>query len=77
MKIGIPRETFPGERRVALTPAVAPALVRLGVEVVVESGAGLAAGFPDEAFAAKGARAEALGSDVVLQVRTLGAGTAS
>jgi NAD(P) transhydrogenase subunit alpha len=78
MKVGIPRETFPGERRVALTPAVVPSLLRLGVEIRVESGAGLSAGFPDDAFEAKGARvvsarAEALDSDVLLQVRTLGA----
>jgi H+-translocating NAD(P) transhydrogenase subunit alpha len=54
--IGVPRETLAGERRVSLTPAVVPALVKLGASVVVESGAGLAAGFPDDAFVDKGAR---------------------
>jgi NAD(P) transhydrogenase subunit alpha len=78
MKVGVPRETFPGERRVAVTPGVVPALVRLGAEVIVESGAGKEAGFTDEEYGAKGARvvtsrADALQADVVLQVRTLGA----
>ena len=75
MIVGIPSETFPGERRVATTPAVVPSLLKLGVEVVVESGAGEAAGFPDLAFVEKGARlgtrAEALAAEVLLQVRSL------
>ena len=50
MIVGIPRETFPGERRVALVPAGAPVLTKLGVEVLLEAGAGLRAGFPDAAF---------------------------
>ena len=54
MRVGVPKETSSGERRVALVPE---ALARLGdgVEVVVESGAGTAAGFPDEAFREAGA----------------------
>jgi NAD(P) transhydrogenase subunit alpha len=77
MKVGVVRETFPGERRVALVPAVVPALVKAGLEVVVEAGAGVAAGFPDEQFCARGAkiaasRAEALAAETLLQVRALG-----
>jgi len=56
MIVGVPRETFPGERRVALVPAVVPALTKGGLEVVVEAGAGADAGFLDAEYAAKGAR---------------------
>jgi NAD(P) transhydrogenase subunit alpha len=56
MVIGVPRETFPGERRVALAPAVLPNLAKAGFEVLVESGAGAAAGYPDAAYSVKGAR---------------------
>src|ERR1700726_3351912 len=56
MIVGVPRETFPGERRVALVPAVVPALSKGGLEVVVEAGAGEDAGFLDAEYAAKGAR---------------------
>jgi proton-translocating NAD(P)+ transhydrogenase subunit alpha len=78
MKIGVPRETFPGERRVALVPSLLPALTGLPAEVWVESGAGTEAGFGDDAYEARGARvtpsrAEVLGADLVVQVRTLGA----
>ncbi len=78
MKVGVVKETFAGENRVALIPASVPPLVKAGFEVLVEAGAGSAAGFTDEAFAAKGARvagsrAEVFeGVDVVLQVRSLG-----
>ncbi len=78
MKLGVPKETFPGERRVALVPAVVPALVKAGHEVIVETGAGVAAGFPDQEYVERGARvaasrAEVLAeSDVLLQVRGLG-----
>ena len=40
MIVGVPKESFPGERRVALVPAVIPSLLKAGFEVVVESGAG-------------------------------------
>ncbi|HQH26245.1 MAG TPA: NAD(P)(+) transhydrogenase (Re/Si-specific) subunit alpha, partial [Oligoflexia bacterium] len=46
MIIGVPKETFPGENRAALSPAVVPALVKKGFEVVIESGAGTSAAFP-------------------------------
>jgi NAD(P) transhydrogenase subunit alpha len=74
MRIGIPKETLPGETRVALIPAAVPPLVKSGLEVAVESGAGIAAGFPDEDYRSKGAallsRSELFRtSDIVLQVR--------
>src|SRR6202158_4788456 len=56
MIVGVPRETYPGERRVALVPIVIPNLAKAGMEVIVESGAGAAAGFPDAEYAAKGAK---------------------
>ncbi len=79
MKVAAVRETFPGERRVALAPAVVPLLAKAGLETIIEPGAGLAAGYTDEAYLAKGAklaanRADAFASaDIVCQVRTLGA----
>jgi proton-translocating NAD(P)+ transhydrogenase subunit alpha len=56
MIVGVPRESFPGERRVALVPAVIPNLAKAGLEVVVEAGAGAEAGYPDADYAAKGAK---------------------
>jgi H+-translocating NAD(P) transhydrogenase subunit alpha len=56
MIVGVPKETIPGERRVALVPGVLPSLTGKGFEVLIEAGAGVAAGFPDEQFEAKGAR---------------------
>jgi NAD(P) transhydrogenase subunit alpha len=79
MIVGIPRESFPGERRVALVPAVAPLYTKAGCEVLVEAGAGAAAGYPDAAYAEKGARlatsrAEVFATaDVLLQVLGYGA----
>jgi H+-translocating NAD(P) transhydrogenase subunit alpha len=76
MRVGIPKETGPGETRVAVIPAGVAALVKAGLQVAVESGAGLAAGFPDAVYAAQGASvvsgAEALeGSHIILQVRAV------
>lgn len=74
MIVGVPREIFPGEQRVALVPGAIPGLVKAGLEVVVEAGAGANAGYPDDEFGARGAkvvaeRAEVFGAaDVVLQV---------
>ena len=79
MIVGACRETFPGERRIALIPDVVPSLSKQGLEILVEKGAGLDAGITDDAFAQKGAqivadRAAVFGrADVVLQVRSLGA----
>src|SRR5438270_2407914 len=74
LSVGVPRETFPGERRVALTPNALPALRKVGLRIIVESGAGAEAGFLDEAYTHHGAEigswADAFGADVVLQVRT-------
>lgn len=75
--IGVPRETFPGERRVSLVPRACDALGKLGASVVVEQSAGAEAGFPDEQYATRGARLasrpEVFQADVILQVRSLGA----
>jgi NAD(P) transhydrogenase subunit alpha len=78
MIVGVPKETYPGERRVAVVPGVVPALTKAGLSVLVEAGAGDAAGFPDSEYRDKGAaiveRAEVFAkADVILQVRTLGA----
>ena len=56
MIVGVPKESYPGERRVALVPVVIPNLAKAGVEVVIESGAGEAAGYPDPLYVEKGAR---------------------
>jgi NAD(P) transhydrogenase subunit alpha len=78
MVIGVPRESFPGERRVAIVPAVVPSLAKSGLEVVIEAGAGSAAGYLDADYAAKGARLVAERSevfrlaDVVVQVLCYG-----
>src|ERR1700694_2792946 len=78
MIVGVPRESFPGERRVALVPAAIPNLTKAGLEVVVEAGAGAGAGYPDADYAAKGAkivatRAEVFGAaDIVVQVLCYG-----
>ena len=78
MIVGVPRESFPGERRVSLVPAVIPNLAKVGLEVVVETGAGIEAGYPDADFAAKGAkilpqRAEVFrAADILVQVLCYG-----
>ena len=75
MKIGVPRETHPGERRVATTPEVAVQLQKLGYEVVVEKGAGTAASFSDAAYEEAGCTIAGSaadiwsGSDIILKVR--------
>lgn len=75
MTLGVPRETVPGERRVALTPDAIRRLARADVEVVVERGAGATAFVSDAAMEAAGARlgdrADALGADVVATVKGL------
>ncbi len=75
MKIGVPKEIHEGEKRVATTPEAAEKLLKLGFEVCVESGAGLAANITDEAYRESGVKiaetAKALWneSDIVLKVR--------
>src|SRR4051794_33860605 len=79
MIIGVPKETYPGERRVALVPSSVAALVKNGLRVQVEAKAGLAAGFNGDAYADAGAeviddREQIIRSaDLLLQVRGLGA----
>ncbi len=72
MIVGVPKETVPGERRVALVPELVPKLTKAGLDVLVQCGAGTAAGFLDAAYAEKGARLEAEvfdKVDVVLKVQ--------
>jgi H+-translocating NAD(P) transhydrogenase subunit alpha len=76
--IGVPRETYPGERRVAIVPRQCEVLRKAGAEVLVETGAGAAAGFPDDFYVSRGARFGNRNdvfaqSDVIAQVRCLGA----
>ncbi|HEY6271574.1 MAG TPA: Re/Si-specific NAD(P)(+) transhydrogenase subunit alpha [Terriglobales bacterium] len=79
MIVGVPKEIYPGERRVALTPAVVPLLAKAGLEVVVEAGAGERAGYPDPQYQEKGAKilsersAVFAQSDIVAQVLCHGA----
>ena len=78
MIVGVAKESYPGERRVALVPVVVPLLAKAGLETVVESGAGLAAGYPDSLYTEKGAkivpdRASVFATaDIVVQVLSYG-----
>ncbi len=79
MIVGVPKETYPGERRVAFIPAGIPALRKGGMDVHIERGAGVAAGYPDDAYTEKGgvvavSRAHLFEqAHVIAQIRTLGA----
>ena len=78
MDVGVVKESFPGELRVALVPADVAKLDKCGLGVVVEPGAGLAAGFLDKSYQDKGAklatsRAAAFQAAIIAQVRSLGA----
>lgn len=78
MIIGVPRETYPGERRVALVPMVIPTLLKAGFQVLVETNAGVQAGYPDAQYLEKGAQiiterpALFEKADIVLQVLVYG-----
>ena len=78
MIVGVPKESYPGERRVALVPVAVPNLTKAALEVVIEAGAGEQAGYPDAAYAEKGAqilpdRAAVFSTaDIVLQVLCYG-----
>jgi NAD(P) transhydrogenase subunit alpha len=80
--VGVPRESYPGERRVGLVPVVVPLLVKAGFEVVIESGAGMQAGYPDAQYVEKGAkilrdRTAVFGAaDIVVQVLCYGSNDA-
>jgi NAD(P) transhydrogenase subunit alpha len=73
--IGVPKEVYPGEKRVATVPEVVPKLAKLGFAVIVQSGAGEGASISDEAYAAAGARVVPdaasvwSGADIVFKVR--------
>ncbi len=78
MIIGVVKETYPNERRVAIVPATVASLKKAGLDVVVESGAGLEAGYRDEEYSDKGValvgREQVFKqSDIILQVRGFGA----
>lgn len=78
MILGVPKETFPGERRVAMVPAALAPLMKKGMQALVEQGAGLSAGFPDAVYETAGckivSRADVFSqADTILQVRTMGA----
>lgn len=78
MIIGVPKESYPGERRVALVPAVIPNLVKAGFEIAIEKGAGVEAGYPDALYVEKGAKilpdraAIFATADIVVQVLCYG-----
>src|SRR5450830_1185013 len=78
MKIGIPRESRPGERLVAGSPVTVAQLIKLGYDVVVETGGGAEARFPDTAYVEAGASVadakEVWASDIVTAVNTPTAG---
>lgn len=83
MLLGVPKEQYPGEARVAIVPADVPALLKAGLTVHVEAGAGTAAGYPDAEYVAKGAavtaeRAGLFGeADILARVRAAGADPAA
>jgi NAD(P) transhydrogenase subunit alpha len=76
--IGVLKETFPGETRVGLIPAVVANLKRIGGEVIIEPGAGFESGFTDDEYTSKGATVASRDdvfakADVIVQVRAYGA----
>jgi len=71
MIVGVPRETYPGERRVALVPAVLANLAKAGLQVLVEAGAGAAAGYPDAEYSDKGGKIAARRADVFAQAEII------
>ena len=76
MKVGVPRETWPGENRVALIPSAVAALKKGGLDVIVEQDAGKAAGFPSDAYESAGAAVASRdgvfsSADILLQVRSV------
>ena len=79
MIIGVPKERYPGDRRVALVPAVLPVLIKAGFEVHIQSGAGIEAGYTDSLYSDKGAKivpdraAVFAAADIVAQVLCYGA----
>src|SRR5512141_1005895 len=80
--VGVPRESYPGERRVGLVPMVVPTLAKAGFEVVIETGAGVEAGYRDTHYVEKGAKilpdrtAVFNAADIVVQVLCYGSNDA-
>jgi len=78
VNIGVPKESYPGERRVALVPSVVPTMTKAGFEVHIQSGAGIEAGYPDSQYADKGAKIVAdraavfAAADIVVQILCYG-----
>jgi proton-translocating NAD(P)+ transhydrogenase subunit alpha len=78
MIIGVPKESYPGERRVAIVPLVVPALIKVGLEVVVQANAGVEAGYLDAQYVEKGAtivpdrESVFKSADIVVQVLSYG-----
>ena len=78
MIIGVPKEIYPGDRRVAIVPAVLPTLTKAGFEVHIQSGAGTEAGYPDALYAEKGGKIVAdratifAAADIVVQILCYG-----
>jgi NAD(P) transhydrogenase subunit alpha len=76
--IGIPKEIYPGERRVALVPSILPTLTKAGFEIHIQSGAGLDAGYPDSLYVEKGGKMVAdraavfAAADIIAQVLCYG-----
>src|SRR5262249_1165281 len=76
--VGVPREIYPDERRVALVPMVVPQLRKAGLDVVIEAGAGMAAGYPNTQYVAQGAQilpdraAVFSAADIIVQVLCYG-----
>ncbi|MGA9792067.1 MAG: NAD(P) transhydrogenase subunit alpha, partial [Terriglobales bacterium] len=79
MIIGVPKEIYPGDRRVAIVPVVVPTLTKAGFEVHIQSGAGVEAGYPDSLYVEKGAKIVAdraavfSSADIVVQILAYGA----
>ncbi len=79
MIIGVPKETYPGEKRVALIPAILPSLKKEGMDVQIETGAGVESGYPDAAYTEKGGTVVSSRlqlfetAHIIAQVRMLGA----
>jgi NAD(P) transhydrogenase subunit alpha len=76
--IGVPKEIYPGDRRVAIVPAVLPTLIKAGFEVHIQPGAGSEAGYPDSQYVDKGGKIAAdraavfTAADIVVQILCYG-----
>jgi len=79
MKIGVVKETYSGENRVALVPAVLPSLIKSGFDILIQTGSGGLAGYPDSEYEAKGAKIVSgrekviQSADIIAYVRGYGA----